>query len=187
MTAERTDEQLMCGYREGEAEAFRLLYRRHGPRIYSFLRRRIGRREDLDEVYQLVFSKLHQSRFGYDPAYPFGQWLFVITKTVLLDHWRRSGRRPEEIGREQDFALEERVAPESPGILEESDRAPQVAAALTALPEEQRQAVQWRVMDELSYAEIAAKTSRTETSVRQLVSRGLKRLRDRIGTGGSGS
>ncbi|MND02121.1 RNA polymerase sigma factor [compost metagenome] len=49
--------------------------------------------------------------------------------------------------------------------------------ALSGLPADQRQAIEMRVIDELSYEEIATKLNRTQESVRQMVSRGLKKLR----------
>ena len=49
--------------------------------------------------------------------------------------------------------------------------------ALKGLAPDQRQAIEMRVIDELSYDEIAAKLNRSQESVRQMVSRGLKKFR----------
>jgi RNA polymerase sigma factor (sigma-70 family) len=48
---------------------------------------------------------------------------------------------------------------------------------LDALPEQQRRALRLRVVDELSYAEIAERTSASQQAVRARVSRGLRTLR----------
>ena len=51
---------------------------------------------------------------------------------------------------------------------------------LERLPTDQREAVRLRVLEELDYDEIAARTGASEPAVRQRVSRGLKWLRGRI-------
>jgi RNA polymerase sigma-70 factor (ECF subfamily) len=57
-------------------------------------------------------------------------------------------------------------------LIEEKD-----VELLKGLPADQRQAVEMRVIDELPYEDIAQKLGRSEASVRQMVSRGLRRLR----------
>ncbi|MBK9386705.1 MAG: sigma-70 family RNA polymerase sigma factor [Planctomycetes bacterium] len=59
---------------------------------------------------------------------------------------------------------------------EERERAGQL---LAGLPEEERLPIQWRLMEELSYAEIAARLGISEEAARQRVSRGLRRLKER--------
>jgi RNA polymerase sigma-70 factor (ECF subfamily) len=54
--------------------------------------------------------------------------------------------------------------------------------ALEDLPDEQRAAVSGRVVDELSYAELAQRMRCSESVVRQRVSRGLRTLRNRLET-----
>ena len=66
----------------------------------------------------------------------------------------------------------ERMA--SPGVLE---------AALGALPDAEREAIEARVLDEADYGEIAARLQCSEAVVRQRVSRGLRRLRATVEEG----
>lgn len=166
------DEKLMLAYRAGDEAAFRELYRRHGGRVHAFLRRRLAGAEEVDEVFQKVFARLHEARGRYEPKFPFAQWLFVLTRNVLLDHLRQDARRR---------AREERAMSQDPGpaALEEvKDERPERLGELTG-PD--RQAVEWRVIDELSYAEIARRLGSSEAGVRQRVSRALRRLRGRRG------
>lgn len=59
---------------------------------------------------------------------------------------------------------------------EERERAKQL---LDLLPDEERLPIQWRLLEELSYAEIGERLGISEEAARQRVSRGLKRLKDR--------
>jgi RNA polymerase sigma-70 factor (ECF subfamily) len=54
----------------------------------------------------------------------------------------------------------------------------QLAQALAQLPDDQRQAVEWRYFQEQPLAAIAEAMQRTEPSVAGLLRRGLKRLRE---------
>jgi RNA polymerase sigma-70 factor (ECF subfamily) len=51
-----------------------------------------------------------------------------------------------------------------------------LAEAMSALPEEQREAVRLRVVDGRSYREVAAEVGCTEPTARMRVSRGLRRI-----------
>lgn len=171
-----SDESLMRAYLLGENEAFNELYRRHSGRVYSYLKKRLPSREEADEVFQAAFLKAHQSRSGFNPKYSFVQWIYVVTKTCLLDHFRKQGRSvattemTEELSQklgaptlstEREFELLERLSPE------------------------QRQIVEMRIFDELPYEEISKRVDRTQESVRQTLSRALKKLRLELSEGGT--
>lgn len=64
---------------------------------------------------------------------------------------------------------------------EESRR---LLGALDALADEQRGAVLGRVVEELDYAEVAARAGVSEQTVRTRVSRGLRRMRGLLIEGG---
>jgi RNA polymerase sigma-70 factor (ECF subfamily) len=59
---------------------------------------------------------------------------------------------------------------------EERERAMRL---LESLPEDERQPIQWRLLEELSYAEIAHRLGLSEEAARKRVSRGLRRLKER--------
>jgi RNA polymerase sigma-70 factor (ECF subfamily) len=173
------DEELMRAYLAGDSSAFDALYRRLSGRVYGYLHKRLQNRESADEVFQAVFFKFHRSRSHYDFAYPVAQWLFVIAKTSLMDHFRKSGRSINVVDEELN-----------PELVSQNDPAPALdegrgLEVLSGLAPDQRQAIEMRVVDELSYDEIATKLNRSQESVRQLISRGLKKLRGAsVGRGG---
>lgn len=180
-----SDEDLMRAYQSGDSLAFEVLYRRHAGKVYSYLLKRVKRREEVDEIFQAAFTKFHQARGSYDPAYPVLQWLFVIARTTLLDHQRKAWRLSELTSDAPLDDVMDRVAdpsqdPRVPTLTGEKEM-----AALEALPEAQRKAVAWRVLDEESYEEIAKRLSRSQESVRQIVSRALRQLRLAVGPHGS--
>lgn len=169
---EPSDEQLMKIYLSGDASAFDALYRRHSRRIYSYLIKRLSRIQDAEEIHQAVFFKFHRCRDQYDSKYPVLQWLFVISKTTLFDFFRKQGRQvPEWEGTKEEIKSFENLP------TEENASAAGATVSLDGLSVTQKNAVQWRFLDDLTYEEIAGRLGKSETSARQTVSRAIRTLR----------
>jgi RNA polymerase sigma-70 factor (ECF subfamily) len=181
---DRSDEQLMIAYQSGDHQAFQILYLRHSQKVYSFLRKRLIRSEEVDEVFQQVFTKLHQARRTYNPTYAFLQWLYVISKTALLDFWSKQNRILEVLHKEAS-EVQETIDSRTEDTNQEFPILEPGFATLSGLPAEQRKAVEWRVLDELSYQEIATLLNCSQANVRQLVSRAIKKIRNSIGNASS--
>lgn len=157
----------MRRYQDGHSHAFDELYRRHSGRVYAFLRVRLRNQEEVDEVFQGVFMKLHHSRRSYQAKYPFTAWLFTIARTTLFDHLRKKRREVETVDDTEQLNQ----------IAAEEQRSEIDTSRIDALSEEQRTVVSLRVLEERSYAEIATLLGRTEGSVRQILSRTLRKLK----------
>jgi RNA polymerase sigma factor (sigma-70 family) len=166
----KTDEELMALYQKGEEVAFQLIYQRFVGRILGYLRGKTGSDRNAQDLTQEVFLKLHRSREQYNKMLPLAPWIFSISRSVFLDFARKKSF--ENVTAPEDFDQFEGTAfADSPGLSEES------AKALAALPESQRQAVQLRVLDDATFEEIADRLSTTPENARQILSRGLKKLK----------
>jgi RNA polymerase sigma-70 factor, ECF subfamily len=157
-----TDEDLMRAYQEGDLTAFNSLYRRYSGKVYGFLVRRLPDRETAGDLFQASFLKLHEARHRYDPAYPFAPWLFTIARNLLTDHYRKRGT-----------AAEVPLAGDEPA----AERSNVDLPSLSSLNETQREAIRLRYGEDLRFDEIARKLETSPANVRQLVSRGIRKLR----------
>jgi RNA polymerase sigma factor (sigma-70 family) len=172
-----SDEELMELYRKGHTEAFNTLYVRHSAKVYGYLQGRLKDRFLVDEVFQNVFLKLHKSREKYDSAFPFLPWLFTISRTALLDHYRQiSRRRNEEL---VDFPAEPAEPVDQPK--NQKDLNEQVPAVLD-LPERQRQAIELRYGKNLTFEELAKHLDVSPSNARQIVSRAIRKMKDMVNT-----
>ena len=164
----QTDEELMLAYAKGSEEAFQILYGRHSSKVYGFLAGKLKDRSLADDAFQATFMKLHQSRSHYDPALPFAPWLFTVSRTAMLDtlRVRKKSTRLEDLN---PVAVENAVA----------DTPKEVSSipGLQALPAAQRQALELRYLQDLSFDEIATRLETSSENSRQLVSRAVKKLR----------
>lgn len=163
---QKTDHELMQAYLNADESAFAVLYNRHSGKIYAYLKKKLNNRQEVDEVFQKVFLKFHQSRKNYKAEYLVLQWLYVIAQTTVIDHFRKQNRQLIT----DDMPLSQNDTPEALNL--ERD-----VSLLDQLPNEQRQVVEMRIVDGLSYEQIAASLNRTEVGIRQTVSRALKKLR----------
>jgi RNA polymerase sigma-70 factor (ECF subfamily) len=163
----KTDEELMALYQAGEEAAFNVIYERYSGRVYGFLKMKLRDSEGVNEVFQAAFLKLHHARMQYSPHLPFTPWLFTIARNALIDWCRQKAR--------QDLLAESvRVEPPAP---ENEPAAPDSLPDLTLLPQPQRDALRLRYYEEMSFEEISRRLNTSPANVRQMISRGIKRLR----------
>ena len=125
---------------------------------------------EAEDVTQHVFAKLMTTIVKYDDrGVPFFAWLIRLARNVAIDHLRANRVTPTE------KVLD--PASTSPVDL---DRCETVRAALSALPDEQREVVVLRHVVGLTPAEIADRMGRTESSIHGLHHRGRRALQNEL-------
>ncbi len=174
---ELSDEELMQLYQNGSEPAFELLYARHSSKVFGFLNKRVKRDEAVNDIYQEVFIKIHKSKHLYNKSLPVLPWIFTVTKSVMIDQLAKD-KSSKHV---QDFDFDQLAAAPVQSIAETQE----VSAMIQKLSETQQHAVQMRFVDEKTFAEIAATLKTSPVNVRQIISRGVKRLRELLsGEGG---
>lgn len=176
----RSDEDLMELCTMGNAMAFEILFLRHSGRVLGFLRKRLGSSKDPQDVLQEVFFKLHRSKHLYNSSLPFSPWLFTITRSVLLDAVKRKNKEDSMPNHEIETLIESKQDTDPNQSRSGPDHPLQ---SLKELPTLQAKAIHLRFTDDASFDEIARKLSTSPENARQLVSRGLNRLRKLFASG----
>lgn len=171
---EKSDEDLMEMYKVGDAIAFEVLFERHSGLVFGYLKKRLSKAKNAQDLLQEVFLKLHRSRHQYDRTLPFSPWLFSIARSVWLDCVKKKNI---EYATEPEV-IEDMVNPEQ---MMEAVTSGLDMEVLNQLPATQKEAVSLRVIDDATFDEIALKLSTSPENARKLVSRGLKKLRDILG------
>jgi RNA polymerase sigma-70 factor (ECF subfamily) len=83
-----TDAVLVSQARQGDAQAFALLYRRYVANVYDFARNRLGSREAAEDATQTIFLRAYGSLKSCRDDERFAGWLFAISRNVVIDSWR---------------------------------------------------------------------------------------------------
>lgn len=174
--ASKTDEQLMVLYQQGEYAAFDELYFRHSGRVYAFLKSKVSRPGEAEDLLQQAFLKLHQHRSSYDATLPFLPWIFSITRNAVVDHLRK--HKPTAMEQEKLISIADRRENSETGKKDES--LPSWQEVMKLLPEEQQRLIQLRYEEGLSFEEIARLSGVNESSARKRLSRTIQGLRKMI-------
>jgi RNA polymerase sigma factor (sigma-70 family) len=169
-----------------DPDVFADFYDAYAERVLLFLVRRVLDVDTafdlLSETFATALERRHQ--FRGNTAEEEQGWLFSIARSELSHFWRD--------GRVERIALA-RIGVGVPGLSDpEIERIEQLAGinelvpalhdAMAALPEDQRRAVELRVVEEHGYAEVATILGVSEQTARARVSRGLRSLATQLPT-----
>ena len=138
------DARLMLRYRDGDAEAFSALYARHKGPLYRYLLRQVRNAGAAADLFQDVWSRLVATRGRYEARAKFATYLFHIAHNCTMDFFRRDLRLPRAARAEDaETQAAEPEVPEyqRPDVLAEfAEQQSALLAAVSALPQEQREA-----------------------------------------------
>jgi RNA polymerase sigma-70 factor (ECF subfamily) len=170
---------MMALSQQGDAETYRRLLQAITPYLRALAHRLGLGGPDLEDAVQDVLLTIHSIRHTYDPTRPFAPWLTAVARHRLLDRLRRrvrqSGRETELTEFHETFAAAETNLPEMAG------EAGRLKAAISALPEGQRRAIEMLKLKEMSLKEAAQASGQSETALKVSVHRAIKRLRVLLG------
>lgn len=153
MIAEPEDSALMLRYRDGDVDAFEVLYRRHNDALYRYLLRLSRHPATAEDVFQEVWSKIINSRSRYRPTAKFTTFLYRVAHNCFIDHVRRNRRHGNTADVDPDSQAGDSDSLEAETERELARR--RMLAALAELPEDQRDAFLLREEAGLSLDEIA--------------------------------
>lgn len=173
--SEPTDEELFARYASGDRAAFRHLFKRYGPLLRRILARRV--REDLvDDMVQQAFLQLHRARNDFREGGRLRPWLVAIALNTARQHFRKASTRRE-------VALPDYEGAEGSVQPVDITRAEDVAlvrAALTMLPDGQREAIELHWLSGLSFQEVAEAMGISHGAVKVRAHRGYTVLRKAV-------
>ena len=185
-----SDDELMARVKNGDKEAFDLLYRRYESRLRSFFQTFACRYDEARDCVQETFIRLWLARDSYQPIGEFMSYLFRIGRNVWISRVRRLNCRPREVCSEDSDASSPRIyasmgqvwpmdaSPEEWVILEY--RRWRVRQAVRAVPEPYRTALVLVHLHEMKYAEVADELGIPIGTVKSRISAALGILRDRL-------
>ena len=175
------DEALMLAYREGDVQAFQLLYARHRGGLYRYLLRQCRSAATAEELFQDVWLNVVRARRRYVPEARFATYLYRIAHNRVVDYFRRCAHRPSaEGGDEMEKVLatlssDPRHEPEM--HLESKGRIERFMRLLEGLPDAQREAFVMHEEAGLSVEEIAVATGVNRETAKSRLRYALAKLR----------
>jgi RNA polymerase sigma-70 factor (ECF subfamily) len=171
-------ERLLCLYQQGDTPAAAQLVRTVSPMFVRFCIRQGDSPQDLEDILQEIWMRVHQARHTYRPGAAAAPWLYAVARNARLDAWRRRERfRSREIQVQELPEPAATIPPTAPGRISEM---------LEVLPAGQREALLLLKGCGMSLEEIAGATCSTVGAVKQKVHRAYKTLRIALAGGARG-
>jgi len=175
---------LLHAAQRGDSGAYAELLHTITPRIRQIVRRQRAFADlaDVEDLVQDVLLSLHAVRATYDPSRPFVPWLLAIVRNRLADGARRYARtaRFEVHIDETTVTFDDLEANIDNEEFRDSEA---VRAAVRALPEGQRQAIELLKLEGLSLKEAAEASGTTVGALKVSTHRAMASLRRMLGTG----
>jgi RNA polymerase sigma-70 factor, ECF subfamily len=178
-----TDEDLVVAFQSGDIPAFDQLVRRWDRKIQGVIYRIVGNHDEARDLSQEAFLKAYRALGTFKQEARFSSWLYQIAINATRDRLRRRRRRTDlsldDVEERGETALRD-AGPSALDLIESNDLSRVVAAAMAALPEEQREVVILKEYQGLTFPEIAETLDVPLSTVKTRLYRGLGQLRVRL-------
>ena len=171
-----SDEELMHAVLERDRKAFQALVTRWKQPLMAYFYRHLQQREICEDLVQEVLFKVWKTS-RYQNQGQFKAWLFRLAHNTRVDWLRRNRRVLQHEVTGLDNTPEQRhPAPEPEEQVLSLEQQDDLAQALVALPDKQRELLILSRFHELNHSEIAEITQRSRNTVKVQVFRALKQL-----------
>lgn len=161
--------------REGDAEAFGMLYDHYHVSVYRFVYYRVGAVSLAEDLTSETFFRALRSMGTFRwQGKDFGAWLMTIARNLTTDHFKAGRTRLEYVTEDMSPHDEATEGPESSVLASLANEA--LLTALRKLPPEQQECLIMRFLQGLSIAETAKVLGRSDGAVKQLQLRAVRHL-----------
>jgi RNA polymerase sigma-70 factor (ECF subfamily) len=185
---EVADEELLERFRSGSARAFEELMRRHQTPLYNFILRSVRHPQTAEEIHQDAWMRILQGARDFQRASKFTTWAYTVARNLCIDHARKAvlRRHPsldQPSGDEDGPSLGE-VLPDRGAAVDRTaignELQGRIAAAIEALPADQREVFLMREYSNLQFKEIADIVGAPENTVKSRMRYALERLQQAL-------
>ena len=162
---------------KGDAAAFAVLYEGYYDRIFRYVSFKTGNSLEAEDITAEVFVKMLESIDSFKwQGYQFSSWLFRIAHNLVVDHFRKRGRR-HIVALDDAPAAATEYNPDLDRKLDVDMSMAPVREAMKDLTDLQREVISLRFAAGLSVAETARAVGKKDNAVKALQHAGIKKLR----------
>lgn len=173
-----SDAEVVADVRRGQVDAFGSLVRRYQGQLFGLVLMMVREPAGAEEVTQDAFVRAFTHLGRYDASRPFYPWLASIAVRLAQNWLRQHGRVARREGAARDAVEASVEAGGSLQALIDDEQKADLWRAVAALPSAERTAVFLYYRDELPVADIAEALGVTTGTIKTLLFRARRRLRD---------
>ena len=191
------EEALLQAFRSGDDTAFDGLIGMYSAKLYKVAYALLGSRQDAEEVVQDTFLRAYRALQAFRGDSSLETWLHRITLNLARNKYQWNHRRGSGLNvsltagdgadgdsgtdNEQDVP-DRRMEPDL--VLEQEEIGTNIMKALNSLPDNLRETMLLRHVNDMPYEQIAQKLDCKVGTVKSRLSRGREMLRDYLAAAG---
>lgn len=164
--------------KNGDKEAFSLIYNQYFSPVFRYTYLRVGNKSIAEDISQEVFIKIYNSlvRFDFKDNLVL-PYFFTIARNTIIDYKRKTKNIEFLYEFTEDF--KDNVSGIQENLFKKEELF-EVLKKVVELPEDQQEAITLRFINGYSNREISIILEKKEDNVRQLQSRGLRSIREKL-------
>ncbi|MFZ2959661.1 MAG: RNA polymerase sigma factor [Candidatus Ozemobacteraceae bacterium] len=171
----QTDDDLVKDSLAGVKESFRQLYDRYGKQVFRQSFALTGNLQEAEDLLQEVFCQAFLKLNQYRGPGSFKKWVLTICRNQAINHLKKKSVKTFSFDFKDENCLTNPIpAADRLKVLDEKENVPFLLEALEPIV---REVLLLRLVEGLSYREIAELVGLREENLRQIVSRGLTQLK----------
>jgi RNA polymerase sigma factor (sigma-70 family) len=174
MDQEEKDIIILC--QKGDLDHFSLLYDKYVKKIYNYVFYKTSNQEISEDIVSNIFLQALKSisKFNLEKGF-FSAWLYKISQNKINDYYR---------ARKINYSLEEAWGLKADNNTEKEYQSQAekklLYQAIKKLKREQQEIIILRVLQDLSYKEIAQITKKSEAASKMIFKRSIEKLKKEI-------
>lgn len=176
---QKDDSYLIGRLRDGDKEAFDVIYDKYGPSMLAYSLHLLNSNDDAEDVVQDVFLNLWRSRKDLKIVETLQPYLFTALRNRILNLWK--SRLNSNLYNDYVKALHEPGVQRDFENIEYREFERMVKDEIEKLPPTQRRVVSMSRLQNLDVEQIANKLGLSVQTIKNALSSGLKTLRQSLG------
>ncbi len=177
-----SERELITNLTHGSVEAFNRIYNMYAKQLFAYTRQYIRSEEQSEEIVQDVFLNLWQMHSRISNTLSLKPLLFKIAKSRLIDAYRSRVNSPVF---EDYVAYCESIQSLDCHPMEYDDFMQTLKKSMDSLPRNQKKIITLVKLEGLSQIEVAEKMGLSLQTVRNLLSTGIKTLKNTMQISGT--
>jgi len=174
------DEKLVDSIRKGHPRRYFKIVERYQGKLFAYLYRLIGSKEEAEDLLQDVFIKAYRHLDSFDTKRKFSSWIYRIAHNEAVNFMKRRRLKKfvswEEVTSAKDKLEMAGTEDDPEKIWSRKEERNKVNLAIEKLPQKYRQVLMLRYFNNNSYEEIGKIIDKPLNTVGTLLNRAKKRL-----------
>ncbi len=169
--------QLLALLRDGDENAFHILYNKYAKQLFYFINRSVKDSDDSNDLLQAVFIKIWETHSCIEPEGSFSGYLYTIAKNMICNFYKKK----IVIQAYKSFVTNDHAQEDNSvfSALVYKELSEKINSEINKLPQKRKQIFIMSRRLNMSYKEIATQLNISENTVDTQIRKALQFLRNK--------